>query len=62
MRYGVIGTAGSATQQVELAQRAEAAGWDGYFTWDGISISFNNTGANQDGCKGATVNLAYTLS
>lgn len=31
-------------------------------TWSGISISFNNTGANQDGCKDATVNLAYTLS
>ena len=31
-------------------------------TWSGISISFVNTNANQDGCKGATVNLSYTLS
>lgn len=31
-------------------------------TWTGATIRFNNTAANQDACKGATVNLAYTIS
>jgi hypothetical protein len=31
-------------------------------TWTGPAIAFNNTGSNQDGCKGATVNLAYAVS
>jgi len=30
-------------------------------TWTGATIAFNNTGANQDACKGAVVNLAYTI-
>lgn len=30
-------------------------------TWSGATIQFNNTGANQDACKGATVNLAYSV-
>jgi hypothetical protein len=30
--------------------------------WGGATIEFNNTDANQDGCKGATVNLVYTVS
>lgn len=29
--------------------------------WTGASIQFNNTGANQDGCKNATVTLTYTI-
>ena len=29
--------------------------------WTGATIQFNNTAANQDACKGATVNLAYTV-
>jgi hypothetical protein len=28
--------------------------------WTGASIQMLNAGTNQDGCKGATVNLAYT--
>ena len=31
-------------------------------TWTGATIAFNNTAANQDGCKGATVNLSYAVS
>jgi len=32
-------------------------------SWTGATIVFNNkAGANQDGCQGATVNLAYTAS
>jgi predicted ribosomally synthesized peptide with SipW-like signal peptide len=29
-------------------------------SWSGASIQMLNAGTNQDGCKGATVNLAYT--
>lgn len=39
MRYGVIITGGPASEQVALAREAEAAGWDGVFTWDGIHVS-----------------------
>src|ERR1035437_4806189 len=31
-------------------------------TWTGATIAFNNTAANQDGCKGATVTLSYAIS
>ena len=31
-------------------------------TFSGASLGFNNTGSNQDGCKGATVNLNFALS
>ena len=32
-------------------------------TWTGATIKFNNkSGVNQDACKGATVNFAYTVS
>jgi hypothetical protein len=32
-------------------------------TWTGPTIKFNNKpSTNQDPCKGATVNLAYTIS
>lgn len=39
MRYGVIITGGEAIEQVALAREAEAAGWDGVFTWDGIHVA-----------------------
>lgn len=38
MRFGVIITGGPVHEQVELARAAEAAGWDGVFTWDGIHL------------------------
>ncbi|GAA2722428.1 LLM class flavin-dependent oxidoreductase [Cellulomonas aerilata] len=38
MRFGLVGTYGSVAQTVRLAQEAEAHGWDGFFTWDGISV------------------------
>lgn len=38
MKYGVIITGGPAQEQIELAQLAEASGWDGVFTWDGIHV------------------------
>ncbi len=40
MRFGLhvpqLGTLGEPTALVELAGRAEAAGWDGYFVWDHV--------------------------
>lgn len=38
MRFGFIGSYGSPAQQVRLAQECEAHGWDGFFTWDGVSV------------------------
>lgn len=45
-----------------LAIGAQAA-VDDSTTWTGMTIAFVNEAAeNQDGCKNATVNLAYTVS
>ena len=30
--------------------------------WSGATIKFNNKTSNQDGCKGATVNLSYAIA
>jgi alkanesulfonate monooxygenase SsuD/methylene tetrahydromethanopterin reductase-like flavin-dependent oxidoreductase (luciferase family) len=38
VQFGFIITGGEAREQVELARAAEAAGWDGVFTWDGIHV------------------------
>ncbi|WP_221583432.1 LLM class flavin-dependent oxidoreductase [Microbacterium sp. G2-8] len=38
MRFGFIGSYGSPEQQVHLARECEAHGWDGFFTWDGVSL------------------------
>ena len=38
MRFGLVGSFGTAEQTVHLAREAEAHGWDGFFTWDGISV------------------------
>jgi alkanesulfonate monooxygenase SsuD/methylene tetrahydromethanopterin reductase-like flavin-dependent oxidoreductase (luciferase family) len=39
VKFGFIITGGEPRAQVELARAAEAAGWDGVFTWDGIHVS-----------------------
>jgi alkanesulfonate monooxygenase SsuD/methylene tetrahydromethanopterin reductase-like flavin-dependent oxidoreductase (luciferase family) len=38
VKAGIVLNAGDPLAQVELAARAEAAGWDGVFTWDAIAI------------------------
>jgi hypothetical protein len=38
MRYGIVIPGGEPTAQCEMAQAAEAAGWDGVFVADGIAI------------------------
>lgn len=43
MRYGFVGSFGTVAEQVALAREVEAAGWDGYFTWDAISLGTDAT-------------------
>lgn len=38
MRFGFVGSFGSVHEMVDLAVDAEAHGWDGYFTWDGVDL------------------------
>lgn len=38
MRYGIVLTTGDARTCGDLAAEAEAAGWDGVFTFDGLAI------------------------
>lgn len=38
MRYGVVIPTGDPRTVADLAREAEAAGWDGVFTWDGIYV------------------------
>lgn len=38
MKFGFVGSYGSPEQQLRLAQECEAHGWDGFFTWDGVSL------------------------
>lgn len=39
MKFGFISSFGSIEQHVALARECEAHGWDGFFTWDAISMS-----------------------
>jgi alkanesulfonate monooxygenase SsuD/methylene tetrahydromethanopterin reductase-like flavin-dependent oxidoreductase (luciferase family) len=43
MRFGFVASAGSAQGAVHMAVEAEAHGWDGFFTWDGISVGSMDT-------------------
>lgn len=43
MQYGIILTAGDPGTQAQLAAAAEHAGWDGVFSWDGISLGEMDT-------------------
>ena len=38
MKFGFIMPQGTTGQILEIAQEVEAAGWDGFFYWDGIGI------------------------
>ena len=38
MQYGIVVTGGAPLAQADLAAAAEAAGWDGVFTYDAIAI------------------------
>jgi len=43
MKYGFLVTAGDPRTAAGLAATAEAAGWDGVFSWDGIAIGDADT-------------------
>jgi hypothetical protein len=43
VKRGIVGTFGPAREMVELAVLAEQTGWDGFFSWDGISIGTVDT-------------------
>jgi alkanesulfonate monooxygenase SsuD/methylene tetrahydromethanopterin reductase-like flavin-dependent oxidoreductase (luciferase family) len=43
VKAGITLTAGDPRATAELAAEAEAAGWDGVFTWDGIAIGTTDT-------------------
>jgi len=45
-----------------LTTGAASLAKNGVAHFTGGSLGFNNTANNQDGCKGATVNLAYAVS
>ncbi len=38
VKYGFIATQGTIEETLDLARMVEANGWDGFFTWDGISV------------------------
>jgi alkanesulfonate monooxygenase SsuD/methylene tetrahydromethanopterin reductase-like flavin-dependent oxidoreductase (luciferase family) len=38
VKYGFIATQGTIAENLELARMVEDHGWDGFFTWDGISV------------------------
>lgn len=43
MRFGFLVSVGDPRAAAELAMQAEAAGWDGVFSWDGIAIGEGDT-------------------
>ncbi len=45
-----------------MTVNAEVPVGSGQGAWSGATIRFTNKATNQDACKGATVNLAYTIS
>lgn len=38
MKCGIVTSAGTVTDYITMAREAEAAGWDGVFAWDDISV------------------------
>lgn len=43
MKFGFVASYGTIDQVLEMAREAENYGWDGVFTWDGISIGDMDT-------------------
>ncbi|MBM7820576.1 alkanesulfonate monooxygenase SsuD/methylene tetrahydromethanopterin reductase-like flavin-dependent oxidoreductase (luciferase family) [Cellulosimicrobium cellulans] len=38
IKVGVVGSFGSAAQVLDMAVGAEESGWDGFYSWDGLSL------------------------
>jgi hypothetical protein len=47
---------------VDSSVPASATATDYQGSWSGLSISMVNASTNQDGCKGATLSIAYTVA
>src|SRR5690554_8048002 len=47
MKFGFVGSFGTAHQIVEIAVAAEEHGWDGFFTWDGVSLTSTSEWSGQ---------------
>jgi hypothetical protein len=45
-----------------MTVNAEVAAGTAQGAWTGATVKFNNKVTSQDGCKGATVNLAYAVA
>jgi alkanesulfonate monooxygenase SsuD/methylene tetrahydromethanopterin reductase-like flavin-dependent oxidoreductase (luciferase family) len=43
MKFGFVVSKGSVDDVLDLTREAEAAGWDGVFTWDGITVGAMDT-------------------
>ena len=43
MRYGFVGSSGTVQQVLEQSVAADTTGWDGFFTWDAISVGAAET-------------------
>lgn len=56
--FQIIGTGTVADSSVPSS--ATATDYQG--SWSGLSISMVNASTNQDGCKGATLSIAYTVA
>lgn len=62
---GAVGTCTAADYTLVIPTKTnpqEVPSGTGVGEWAGGTIAFNSTDANQDGCKGATVNLTYVIS
>jgi hypothetical protein len=55
--FTMTGTTMTAVQEVAVGVLGAATG-----SWTGATIKFNNTGADQNLCKDATVNLHYVIA
>ncbi|MEE6295083.1 LLM class flavin-dependent oxidoreductase [Georgenia wangjunii] len=43
MKFGFVASCGGTDDILEMAVEAERCGWDGFFTWDGITIGAHET-------------------
>ncbi len=43
MQVGYVCTGGPAAEQVRVAEAVEECGWDGFFTWDALSVAGMST-------------------
>ena len=59
---GACSAADFTLSNATMTVNAEVPSGNGKGSFTGATIQFNNTASNQDGCKGATVKLAYAIA